>query len=63
MEVELRKLYRYELLRLDFRLMHCAGFSLQQMAGRFEMHEATAKHMLYYAFTGKRPDWGNKKAA
>ena len=61
--VELRKLYRYELLRLDFRLMHRAGFSLQQMAGRFEMHEATAKHMLYYAFTGKRPDWGNKKAA
>ena len=59
--VELRKLHRYELLRLDFRRMHRSGFSVQQMADRFDMHPATARHMLYYAFTGKRPDWGNEK--
>ena len=60
--VELRKLYRYELLRADFRRMHRAEFSMQQMADRFDMHQATARHMLHYAFTGHRPDWGNKKA-
>ena len=35
---------------------------MQQMADRFDMHQATARHMLHYAFTGHRPDWGNKKA-